>query len=241
MKPTIPPNEDPSTVQNIESKKDGLEGLVANMPQVVPDAIDAAKAQEDGIKNANADFIDKFGHKFDSNLHDVDDDGNPKITPSGRLKYKAGAKFKTKVDSIINAPKQETKDPEKLKIQAASEQFADSFIAAGTMIVGEEWKDLNGERDQLVNANYRVFERYGVVEIHPIANITLVYGLYIFKRVMKPQSKSQMVWNHICKQTGEFFKKSWLWIKINIFRQRPVTMKPQEKKQDAQSPKIVSA
>lgn len=222
----IEPVEEPK----IEVKKNGLDDLMSTMPDVVPDAIAAAKAQEEGIKNANSDFSDKFGHKFDPNLHDVDDAGQPKITPSGRLKYKSGAKFKTKVESIINVQKQETKDPEKIKCQAAAEQFADSFIAAGTMIVGEEWKDQNGERDTLVDANYRIFERYGVVEIHPIANVTLVYGLYIFKRVMKPQSKSQMVWTHICKKTSEFFKNSWDWVKINIFRQRPVTMKPQDKK-----------
>lgn len=221
----------------LETKKDGLDGLVSNMPQPVASAVEASKAAEEEVKNANADFTDKFGHKFDPNLHDADDDGNPKITPSGRLKYKAGAKFKTKVESFINAPKQETKDPEKLKCQAAAEQFADSFIAAGCMIVGDEWKDQTGERDQLVNANYRIFERYGVVEIHPIANISLVYGLYIFKRVIKPQSKSQMVWNHICGKTKEFFKNTWSWIKINVFRQRPVTMKPGAK--NAESGKTV--
>lgn len=220
----------------LETKKDGLDGLVSDMPAPVASAVAASKAAEDEVKNANADFTDKFGHKFDPMVHDVDDDGNPKITPSGRLKYKAGAKFKSKIESFIGAPKTETKDPEKLKCQVAAEQFADSFIAAGTMIVGEEWKDQAGERDTLVNANYRIFERYGVVEIHPIANVTLVYGLYIFKRVMKPQSKSQMVWNHICKKTGEFFKNTWDWIKINVFRQKPVTMKPQEKKPDAKSP-----
>ena len=231
---TETPKEEPL---NLEVKKDGLDGLVSNMPSPVASAVEAAKAADDQIKQDQIDFTDKFGHKFDPNLHDVDaESGQPKITPSGRLKYKAGAKFKTKVESIINAPKQETKDPEKLKCQVAAEQFADSFIAAGTMIVGEEWKDQAGERDTLVNANYRIFERYGVVEIHPIANVTLVYGLYIFKRVMKPQSKSQMVWNHICKKTGEFFKNTWDWIKINVFRQKPVTMKPQEKKPDAKRP-----
>lgn len=229
------PDPIPEPESKLEIKKDGLEGLIDSMPEPVPDAMAAAKAQDAQTKADQEVAEDKFGHKFDPLLHEVDNDTQqPKLTPSGRFKYKTGAKFKKAAESflgITKSPEDKPLDPEKEKIKAAAVQFADSFIAAGVMIVGEEWKDEKGERDALIQANEQIFEKYGVVSIHPIANVTLVYGLYIFKRVMKPQSKCRLIWNGMLKQSGEFFKKAGDWFKYSILRKpRPVYRRPEEKK-----------
>jgi hypothetical protein len=243
---------DPKEVKD-ESKitipevKNGLDQLTGSMPEVVPDAVASAKAAEDQVKNTLDEFTDAAGTRFDPNIHSVDADGNPKVSSiTGKLKCKPGARFKKPGESFINLKSEDKKveeDPKKLKVHAAAVQFADSFIAAGVMVVGDEWKDHPGERDTLIDANERVFDKYGVVEIHPIANITVVYGLYIFKRVMKPQSKSQQIWNHVCKKTGETFKKAGEWFKYTILRKpRPSHNKPQPKeKENAESSKTVHA
>lgn len=233
MKPPIEPEESKIAIPEV---KNGLDALTGTMPEVVPDAVNAAKAQETEQQNKLNDYVDSAGTHFDPNKHSTDADGNPKISSiTGKLKLKPGVKFGGKKEaSFINLqPAEKQEDPQKQKIHAAAVQFADSFIAAGVMIVGEEWKDDKGERDTLIDANERIFERYGVVEVHPIANVTLVYGLYIFKRVMKPQSKAQMIFNYVMKKTKEMFGKMGDWVKYTIFhRPRPSISKPIQKKED---------
>lgn len=227
------------SISKLQVKQDGLDGLIGSMPDVVPEAVQAAKDKENDTNSTLQSFVDSAGTRFDAQLHSVDAEGNPKIsTITGKLKLKPGARFGKKQESFINLPKEESKpDPQKEKIKAAAVQMADTFIMGGVMIVGDEWKDHPGERDGLILANEAVFERYGIVELHPVANMGIMYGLYICKRIMKPQSKSQIVFNHFRKQAGETIKNFSNWIKYNIFRQpRPVYKKPEEKgKPDAQS------
>ncbi len=191
---------------------DHLKELVDNMPEVVPDAVEASNNKEAETEQVQKSTVDRKGRPFNPDLHLADGQGNPIFTPGGAFKKKfripgTGAAK----PSALNIP--ETTSPD-LKLKMAAAKLADVFLITGISFFGDEWKpeitkEFN-ERQMLIDANERWMLEYGYIEPPAWIDLLLAYGLYTGKRIMqrKPEGKiSKMIeWTKM-KATN-----FWLWL-----------------------------
>lgn len=163
-----------------------LKALAADMPAPVQDAIDAASSQEtvtaEKIDTASKDFTDNKGRKFDPTIHQWDDKTNePARTGTGRFKRKLNIPHNT-----TSMGQQAPIDP----LMVEAQKYADMFIIGGMGFVGDEFKPAEGERESLVVAWHGIFQKYGIMPIHPIYGVIIAHSLYIFRRYDRPRTQS---------------------------------------------------
>lgn len=195
--------EEPPEGKPVSITDDGqLKELTSKMPDVVPDAVAASLEQEnqtqDAIKKAEKDFSDNKGRKFDPNIHAVDANGQPIMTPTGR--------FKRKLKLPEATTSMDTKIVDPLRVEA--EKYADMFIVGGMGFVGDEFKPQEGEREGLVVAWHAVFQKYGIMPIHPALGIVVAHSLYVFRRYEKPRTQS--ILNKAFTGIRFFFINLWM-------------------------------
>lgn len=189
-----------------------IDALVADMPKVVPDAIEAAQNKENQTQAVQEAAKDNKGRAFDPSIHKADAAGNPEMTSTGRFKRKlrmpGDNHHKT---ASLNLPPDTAPD---MKIKIAAGKLADVFIITGISFFGDEWKpeiskDFN-ERQMLIDANERFMIEHGYVEPPAWIDLALAYGLYTGKRIIqrKPEGRIEKLWQWGKMKATNF----WLWV-----------------------------
>lgn len=187
-----------------------LETLVKEMPEPVPDAINAAAAKEDQVDAIQKGTRDRLGRLFDPGQHKADPvTGEPVFTPKG-----AFSKLRLPKDNPSGPVLPEATRPTDQKIKLAAGKLADVFIITGISFFGDEWKPEIGkgfdERMMLVEANERWMNEHGYVEPPAWIDLALAYGLYAGKRMTKPTTKGRMqkIWDWTKNKTTN------LWLRL---------------------------
>lgn len=190
-----------------------LDELVSTMPEVVPDAVQAAQDKEKAVEQVQSVAVDNKGRPFDPAIHAVDAAGNPIRTATGRFQKKKLRMPGDRADRAgaaapgLNIPVSDVV-PQDMRIKAAAAKYADLFIITGISFFGEEWKPEQSkgvdERAMLIEANERAMIQYGYVEPPAWIDLLMVYSLYMGKRCFQPVTKS---------------KVKILWEKVKMFSQ----------------------
>ncbi len=193
------------TIVNVD--KD-LDDLVADMPQVVPDAVEAGLAKE-AQETEEKLFADKKGRTFDPNVHASGPDGKPVYTPTGRFKMK----LRLPQSGKVNLPDEKTNSvPGEYRLVAQT--IVSSFIQVGYAFVGDEWlpeksKEIDEEAN-LVSATETYCASTGFRDLPPGLVVAVAFIGYGIKRFGKPKTKSL-----VDKATSWVKTKAtnfWLWI-----------------------------
>lgn len=203
------PKPQPELKEKLITNNDAeLDLLVADMPQVVQDAVDAGKAKEADAVKVQEVARDKKGNAFNPSIHAADPNGLPLYTPTGRFKIKTGVRAGITLPTTQEAPQADK------RIRAAAEKHADIFLITGISIFGEEWKPTKesgiDERSMLVEVNEKWMLENGYVEPPAWMDLLLVYGLFIGKRLFQPQTKSRvkLLWDKLSMGVTN------LWLKV---------------------------
>jgi hypothetical protein len=184
-----------------------LAELIADMPEVVPDAIEASENKAKEAETVQKETVDRKGRKFDPNTHRLDKDGNPELTPTGRFKRK------------LNIPKQTAQqtgaggEPSSVDpLLLSAQQYTDCFLLNAQMVIGDEAKAMPGEREAMIQAWYAFNVRYGAIAMNPIVSVLFVHAAFIASRASKPRTGG------ILKKLGENIK-TWF-SKLFVFKKK---------------------
>ena len=220
----------------VKNAEKHLTEIVNDMPEVVPEAVDAGKEalaaqqKQDAPAGNNghdtAGLVDRYGRAFDANLHVVDETTKkPKLTSEGKLRVKAnrsplkfsGQGTETKGgpgplnQPTANAPQI---DQAAMKRRMAATVTATMFIQSGVAIFGDEWQPEKSreynEQDGLIEATDEYFKVAGIVDMPPWLVLVVAYGSYGLKRMSKPRTQTVMA-----KMREAIWAKMvnfWLWL-----------------------------
>jgi len=177
-----------------DSLGDVVEELVSDMPE---------PSQSEHVSEI-VELLDPVGNSFDSEMHQTNPDGSPKISKKGKLLRKRRA---SKV-SVSN-------EKENLHSQARQSGFvaANLFINTARLIGGEEWEPkINketglDEKSLLENSFSDYFEMSGTVDIPPGLALAVVLLAYSVPRFTQPKTISRL------SKIKSFFSK-----KLNRFK-----------------------
>lgn len=210
-----------------ELKDENLEGVVKNMSQINPDAV-KIHAQTDSKQDTppkspaekftSINVKDKRGRAFDPAIHEIDENGNPKLNRDGLLSIRAGRpSAKSETSGNIET------DPV-LKTRANSAKLAklatNTFFRLGYAIGGEEWLPIKtqeyDEESDLNSLFADYFNAKGLIELTPGWALLAGVGTYAGIRATQPKtqsglkslwSKSVFVAKKVMSGISGFFKK----------------------------------
>lgn len=190
----IKPDDIKDTVPVSESDSH-IDEVTGVMPEVVPEAVQAAADKEKEVKADQSNTYDAKGRQFDPAIHAVDKDGRPILTPTGRFKKL------NRPASVLNTGAKEQEadllqkriDLERLHIAKAGVAM---FLQVTTAIFGDEWKPEvdNGidEHENLVLCTDEWLKQYPDVKLSPGMTLLLAVGIYASKRLPKPKTQTRL-------------------------------------------------
>lgn len=191
-----------------------LSEVAADMPQAIPDAIEAAKnkdAQEAGQVK------DPKGRVFDPSIHQAGPDGQPLLTPTGRFRMK----MRLPKTGGINMPEMALPGQD---YSLVAKTLVGLFIQTGYALVGDEWlpeksKDMD-EQANLEAATAAYCASTGFKDLPPGLVVAVAFVGYGLRRFGKPRTRSL-----IEKATAwamNSLSNFWLWITGKKIRVVPV-------------------
>lgn len=192
-----------------KSDEKELKALVGDMPQVVPDAVEASQKKEDEIKKSQGEAIDRKGTKFDPKIHKTDKDGNPIITPktgkfSRKLNIPEGATQATPLQPQIDLVSQEAKE------------WTVLIVTVTAAFVAEEAEPTPSEFERIKIGLEGVFRKYGTPAMGCEMVLLSSIAGYMVPRLMNPK-----------KPTGLYLGiKGWI---IGLLPKKPVKKEEQAK------------
>jgi len=177
-----------------------LNDLASVMPDVVPEAVQAAADKDSAIEHEKAVTTDKKGKGFDSAIHAVDKDGRPILTPTGRF-----SKIRLPKEKGLNIPTQESLAPD-LQYKAVAQTLVSLFIQSGFALVGDEWlpeksKDMNEEAN-LVTVTESYCQSKGFSDLPAGVVVCVAFLAYGLRRVTRPRTKTMF------QKFGELVKET---------------------------------
>lgn len=192
------------SVRPLEDATAHIDALTGDMPQVVPEAVQA-QAEALNRETANTpdpgnapDLVDRYGRKFSPDLHATDANGKPVKTRDGNISLKRGAKQKLnlpgdKPGDVAQAP---GVDVMAAKRRATAQVVAGTFIQTSIVIFGDEWKpEISKEFNEvefLTQATDDYMKVAGFKEMPPWMGLAVAYGSYVTKRLNKPQTQAKL-------------------------------------------------
>jgi hypothetical protein len=162
--------------------------------EVSPEAEQQAAEKAAEFQKGEAPILDNQGQKFNSHIHAVDSDGNPRFTKSGRfMKKRGGAAQK------LNLPKSEEQKREETQAQIGTYEAACAataiYIQTGVALFGDEWQPEQlphaSEEEVLIHSFDRYFQAKGVYDIPPGFALAIGLGSYAARRLSKPKTRTR--------------------------------------------------
>ena len=135
---------------------------------------------------------DADGNSFDPQLHQIDSEGNPKLTPTGKLRKKRKPAKSTvaQVDIPVQASNQDAR--------MAATASVEAIGMAGRMLGGEEWAFIRSvehgidEKAAGIDAFTSYYNAKGVTDVPP-GVLLAIWGLsYAGPRFAMPKTKSRV-------------------------------------------------
>lgn len=175
-----------------------LNDLVSDMPQVVPDAVQAAQEAE---KSEAEQIKDSKGDIFDPAIHAVGEDGKPKLTPKkGQFAKIRLPKDKPVPSGMVSGP---TPQAITANQRATAIVISGVFIQTGCVIFGDEWQPEKtqkyDEKAYLIESTEEYLRVSGMETLPPWLLLVVAYGSYGLKRFTRPQTKT------VLQKMGDWF------------------------------------
>lgn len=182
--------------------------LVEEMPGVQENAIEQLDNEKEQQK---AGFRDKMGRAFDKLMHLTDEDGEPKLTKTGRLRIKRGfgpdAKTpKTSTIGGLDAPPGITfadgqRDGE-AEILATGQSAASLTFLVGMFAFKEAGKPTKDEVNQVTYAYQTYFRAKNIRDLPPGVILATALMTYAGPRLILPETRkrSSKLWTKVKKR-----------------------------------------
>lgn len=182
------------------------QSLIDGMPEPSDHAIEV-HGREQAEQDAKTNVTDKAGTSFNSDVHAVDSDGNPKFTATGVFAKKRGRK--SAADSVLGNSVKVDSSPQRVddviranKQAAAGQMAANAVVMLGLVLGGEEWmpvKDRDLGLDEKANLEQCFTDYFTAMNMDDISpNMALGIGLlgYVLPRFTMPktQARTKSVW-----------------------------------------------
>lgn len=228
--PVTPP-EAPEVTKSVSSSKvlpDAQAFGGPDMPTIQPHAVEAAKetlAASEAPASPSAEGApvkgktDFKGRPFNPALHEVNDDGSPAMNRDGYIKCfrgkpAAGAsdtaappRARSKVDPTGGKAPQAAPPPDmSAQIDASAGAFTGLFLAAATLVGGEEFAPEAGEPEAIKGAFSQYFAAKGVVDVPPGVMLGGVLVVYVAKRWNAPKfaERRMSMWGNVRRWFSDF-------------------------------------
>ncbi len=188
--------------------------LAESMPDVQQHAIDQEQANVEAQNAEWSEYRDTDGNPFDADIHKTNKEGEPTLSPKGKLIKKPGRKKGSATkngQSVIGVKTEQKQSPEQaaaVQARASGTMAANLLMTLGVVVGGDEWhpvKDVNTGMDEklmLETAFADYFEATGKTDIPPGMALTAAIGGYMLPRFTMPKTQSRMQ-----KLKGWFVKK----------------------------------
>lgn len=172
--------------------------LAGSMPDAKDSAIEAEKSKAEKATATAAGLVDNKGVSFNPDLHEVDADGNPRLTTSGKLRRKRGNKSGSKINGEnepLNIPGKPGAVSPSLE---AAKATAGAIFTLGTTIGGDEWQPINdpqsgtNEYANMVDVWNEYYKSKGVKDIPPGIALSIAVIGYVTPRLFMPKTKSRL-------------------------------------------------
>lgn len=184
--------------------------IIENIPEPTESAIEVHAHETAQIEQAASGLVDKNGNSFDPQLHQVDKDGKPKESATGKLMLKRGRKSgatRSKPKSTVNIPgaqgKQEPGQPglteSQLQQAAVTGNVAASMLVNVSMMIGG--KDFAPGKDPATGIDEKAaldsaftdyFIATGKTDFPPGVALTLTIGMYVLPRLTMPTVQTNL-------------------------------------------------
>lgn len=195
-----------TTQYNVDAHADTL---IEAIPEVTESAISAHNDEQAAITESAAGLVDKNGNSFDPSIHQVDKDGAPKESSTGKLMLKRGRKagstsaVKSKVGNAATQPMQDSGQTglnENQLQQAAvtGKVSAHMLINVSMMIGGKDFApvvDKNTGIDEKLALESAFTDYYiatGKVDMPPNVALLLTIGMYALPRFAMPTVQTNL-------------------------------------------------
>lgn len=137
---------------------------------------------EVGAGNDNPATPPKSSGEFDPSIHATNDDGTPRLTKTGKLRLRPGAK--SRLNAGLNLPGEK---PPPTEYDVAGHAAAMIFVTTGTILLGADFQPENeGEHEQVANAFACWCEANNINDVPPGIALAIALSGYIGKRLYKP-------------------------------------------------------
>ena len=178
--------------------------LVDEMPPVQENAIDQLQVE----KQSKLDKLrDRMGRAFSSELHKLDENGDPIITKGGQLRVVRGP-HKKKVPPVSSIGGLETPGPLGLadgqgdgeaEILVTGQSAASLTFLLGMMVFKEDGKPTQAEINQVTYAYQTYFRAQNIRDLPPGVVLATALITYAGPRMMKPkvQKKISSFWGKL--------------------------------------------
>lgn len=201
---------------------DDLGSVKESLPEVNQEAIDAFEQKrreaDEKLSDEMKNLRDKDGNAFDPEIHETDENGNPKKNYRGLLKMRRGAKKKKPQPepgaSFVNAEKAPGAEPGESQ-PAISESYAAAFTVvemtdgAAIAFIAPEMGASDPEKKFLTDCWAKYLDSKGVSDIPPgvalCMGLLTVYGGKL--RHEKPRSKVSELWRSVKYYGGGILAK----------------------------------
>lgn len=144
---------------------------------------------------------------FNPALHEVNENGQPRLTKDGRFRRKRGRSTGYKAPNTSGMGNATTsgkgtsntanENTSSTNASGAANYAATASIASGVMfsaaqMIGPEWAPSDNERTQVESAMATYFESQGIQDIPPGIALVLVIGIYAFPRIQHENTRNKI-------------------------------------------------
>lgn len=144
-------------------------------------------------------ITDATGTVFDSSIHCVDEQGNPKRTKTGKFRRKRGATGSERKSTSnrtnggpVNGSIGQSTDETRRQCRLQADMIHSSVEYCAVALLGDHWSTSPQERDRLVEALTTYLVETGQLEIPAWFGLAMAYGIYALPRYMDERTQQRL-------------------------------------------------
>lgn len=186
---------------SVETRNSDFDDVLGSMPDPTEGVAEREQAKMTEQQEKTAGLVDREGREFDPSIHRTDENGDPKLTKSGKLAMKPGksskagqSKLNTGGESKEEKQAREARD----KSRAAGTMAANIAISSMVTVGGDDFMPRSeqqcgyDERNMLQQAYADYFEASGYTDFPPGIALTAVMFAYVSPRLNMPKTRKRL-------------------------------------------------
>jgi len=154
-----------------------------------------SKAEPNPVPQSSSNVVVQ-NSAFDPSIHEVDGNGNPRLTKDGKFRRKRGranVNKSTNESGIGVSSGGIDSKPVGMDFTATGKMFAGIMFGGFQAVFdSEEWEPNNSERSQIENATVKYCESQNIADIPPGIALVLCVGMYALPRLAMPNTREKL-------------------------------------------------